>query len=132
MAAKDASPEGEWLSDDYFRSAVDPGTAKRLDLFLANGLLAREDDGRVVVPHYDEWQASDRELPAARRDADTDDRIHRQWRDASKRYRANKSKAPASYDASSQVKKEGSKEPSMTDASDYEEELRRKLHEKYG
>lgn len=110
VAAKEAAPEGEWLDETYFRSAVAPATWRRLDRFLAAGLLARAADGRLVVPQFADWQASDRELPRNRRDADSDVRIHRQWAEASKRYRARRTTSPSSYDASSQTSKKVSKE----------------------
>lgn len=117
VASKDASPEGEWLGEDYFRAAVDPGTAKRLDLFIERELLAREDDGRIIVPNYAEWQASDQHVPAARRDPDTLERVREQQRKRSKEYRdRHRNVMPASRDASCQVSKEGMKEQSVTDA----------------
>lgn len=108
VAAKEASPEGEWLNADYFRAAVDPATAERLAAFLEAELMATEPDGRLVLPQYDYWQASDAEIPAARRDADVAERLHKQQRAASKAYRDRKRAAivmPTSYDASLQVSK---------------------------
>lgn len=113
VAAKRASPEGQWLNADYFRAEVRPDTADRLALFLDAALLVQDDDGTIRVRQYDYWQASDRAIPADKRDADSTDRIRGQWRQNSANYRK---RHKTSYDASSQVSNEVTYTRHMTEA----------------
>jgi hypothetical protein len=87
VAAKNQSPEGEWIDEASYRYAVGD-LADELPALIAERLLIPMADGSLKVRQWRHWQRADRQLPAAIMPEDVLAKRRKADRERQRRYRS--------------------------------------------